>query len=363
MRLPIIGKDQSKVNVPETVRLLRYAVDQGVNYVDTAYTYHDGLSEIAIGKALSGRYKNRAKIATKMPVFYVNSKDDLDKIFSEQLRRLNRDYIDFYMFHSLTKALWKKVLDFDMLKWAEQKIAEGKIGYLGFSFHDEFDVFKEIIDGYSNWTLSQIQYNYLDENYQAGKRGLQYAASKGLAVSIMEPLAAGLLAVNPPSEIQEQCWNKAERKRSASEWAFSWVWNQPEVSVALSGMNTKEQVEENLQSASRSAPNMLTSKELRLISRAKELFHEVGYIGCTGCRYCGHCRQNVDIPSILSLLNEYSSKRRSPETQQSIRQKYAQTIPANQRASRCRQCGRCEAVCPQHLPIRRLLSEASASLE
>ena len=327
MRLPIIGKDQAKVDVRETVKLLRYAVDHGVNYIDTAYTYHDGLSEIAIGKALSGKYKNKAKIATKMPVFYVKSKEDLDKIFNEQLRRLNREFIDFYMFHSLTKAAYgKKVLDFNMLKWAEQKIAEGKIGHLGFSFHDEFDVFKEIVDRYDNWTLSQIQYNYLDENYQAGKRGLQYAASKGLAVSIMEPLAGGLLAVNPPSEIQNQCWNQADKKRSASEWALSWVWNQPEVSVALSGMNAKPQVEENLHSASHSSPNMLTSRELELVCRARELFHEVGYIGCTGCRYCGHCRQNVDIPSILSLLNEYSSKRRSPEIQQTIRQKYAETV-------------------------------------
>jgi predicted aldo/keto reductase-like oxidoreductase len=363
MRLPIIGKDQSMVNMPETLKLLRYAVDQGVNYVDTAYTYHDGLSEIAVGKALKGKYRNRAKIATKMPVFYIKSKNDLDNVFLEQLQRLNRDFIDFYMFHSLTKDLWKKILDLQMLEWAEQKIAKGKIGYLGFSFHDEFEVFKEIIDGYDNWTLSQIQYNYLDENYQAGKRGLQYAASKGLAVSIMEPLAGGLLAVNPPSEIQEQCWNKAEKKRSASEWALSWVWNHPEVSVALSGMNAEKQVKENLLSAGHSAANMLTSTELELFSKARELFQEVGYIGCTGCRYCGHCQQNIDIPSILALLNEYSSKRRFPEKQEEIKKKYAQTIAVNQRASHCLQCGQCEEVCPQHLPIRRLLYEASTSLE
>jgi predicted aldo/keto reductase-like oxidoreductase len=363
MRLPIIGKNPENVDVPETINLLRYAVDQGVNYVDTAYTYHNGLSEITVGRALTGKYKNKARIATKMPVFYVNSKDDLDRIFKEQLMRLNRDCIDFYMFHSLTKELWQKVLDLGMLKWAEQKIAEGRIGYLGFSFHDEFEVFKEIVDGYDNWTLCQIQYNYLDENYQAGKRGLQYAASKGLAVSIMEPLAGGLLAVNPPSEIQKQCWNQAEKKRSASEWALSWVWNHPEVSVALSGMNAKPQVEENLRSASNSASNMLSSKELELVSKARELFHEVGYIGCTGCRYCTHCQQNVDIPTIIALLNEYSSKRRYPEAQEKIKQKYTQTVPANLRASQCLQCGQCEAVCPQHLPIRRLLVEASASLE
>jgi predicted aldo/keto reductase-like oxidoreductase len=362
MRLPIIGKDQTKVNLPKTIKLLRYAIDHGVNYIDTAYTYHDGLSELAIGKALTGKYRKKAKIATKMPTFQVKTKEDLNRIFSQQLKRLNTDFIDFYLFHSLNKTLWKKVQDLDMLNWAEQKIAKGKIGYLGFSFHDEFEVFKEIVDGYDNWTLSQIQYNYLDENYQAGKLGLKYAASKGLAVCVMEPLAGGLLAVNPPEEIQAQ-WNQADEKRSASEWGLSWVWNHPEVSVALSGMNALEQVKENLQSASHSGPNILTAKELELISKARQLYLEYGYIGCTGCRYCNHCTQGVDIPAVLAFLNEFSTKRRFPDMQQQIKQKYATTIPSGQRASKCRQCGRCEAICPQHLPIRRLLAEAATSFE
>ena len=362
MRLPIIDKDQAKVNEAETIKLIRYAVDHGVNYVDTAYTYHDGLSEVAVGKALKGKYRKRAKIATKMPVFLVNSKQDLDNILNQQMNRLDTNFIDFYLFHSLNKMLWNKVKELDMLKWAEHQIAKGRVGYLGFSFHDEYEVFKEIIDDYDDWTLSQIQYNYLDEKYQAGKRGLKYAASKGLAVSVMEPLAGGLLAVKPPSEIQAQ-WNQVDEKRPASEWALSWVWNHPEVSVALSGMNTMQQVMENLESASRSDPNSLTPKELELISKARELYLKHGYIGCTGCRYCSHCPQDVNIPAVLAFLNEYSTKRRFPEEQPKIKEQYAQTIPAGKRASRCLQCGQCEAICPQHLPVRRLLTEAAASLE
>ena len=203
MRLPIIGDDQAKVNEAETIKIIRYAIDRGVNYVDSAFTYHDGVSEVTVGKALAGKYREKAKIATKMPVFSVNAKEDLDRILSLQLKRLNTDFIDFYLFHSLNKTLWNKVLELNMIEWAEKQVAKGRLGYLGFSFHDELEVFKEIVDSYDKWTLSQIQYNYLDEKYQAGKAGLKYAASKGLAVVVMEPLSGGMLAVNPPAEIQK----------------------------------------------------------------------------------------------------------------------------------------------------------------
>ncbi len=359
MRLPIIGKDQSKVDETETIKMLRYAIDNGVNYVDTAYPYHDGSSEVVLGKALTEGYRQKVKIATKMPTFYVNKKADLDRFFQTQLKRLNIDFVDFYLFHSLNRELWGKVQDFGMIDWAEKKIAEGKIGYLGFSFHDEHDVFKEIIDSY-NWTMCQIQYNYLDENYQAGKRGLKYAASKGIAVAIMEPLAGGLLAVNPPEEIKAQ-WSSAPRKRSATDWALAWVWNHPEVSVALSGMGSMQQVQENLQTADHSAAHILSKQELEMITKARELYLEYGYIGCTGCRYCAKCKQGIDIPAILALLNESARKRRFPEFQEQIKQKYAKTVPVEKRANHCVHCGACEAICPQHLPIKKLLAEATSS--
>jgi predicted aldo/keto reductase-like oxidoreductase len=358
MRLPINGKDQSVINEMEAIKLLHYAIDQGINYIDTAYPYHDGSSEVIVGKALTPPYRKKVKVATKLPMFYVEKKEDLDRFFNLQLKRLNMDFIDFYLLHALNSNLWKKAQELDVLGWAEEKVAQGKIGYLGFSFHDEYPVFKEIVDGY-DWAMCQIQYNYLDETYQAGKKGLQYAASKGIAVSVMEPLAGGLLAVNPPQEIRDQMSNVA-KDRSAAEWALIWVWNHPEVSVALSGMNTLQQLQENLQTADHSKPNSLTNQELESIGKARDLYHEVGYIGCTGCRYCAKCKQGVDIPAILSLFNEYLIKRRFPELQEQIKQKYAQ-IPEEKRAIHCINCGACEEICPQHLPIRRLLAEAVSS--
>jgi predicted aldo/keto reductase-like oxidoreductase len=362
MRLPIIGDDQAKVNEAETIKIIRYAIDRGVNYVDSAFTYHGGISEVTVGKALAGKYREKAKIATKMPVFSVNAKEDLDRILSLQLKRLNTDFIDFYLFHSLNKTLWNKVLELNMIAWAEKQVAKGRLGYLGFSFHDELEVFKEIVDSYDKWTLSQIQYNYLDEKYQAGKAGLKYAASKGLAVVVMEPLSGGMLAVNPPAEIQKE-WKKAGIRRSAADWALQWVWNQPEVSVALSGMNAMQQVIENVESANKSGPNSLNPKEINLLSKARELYHKRGYIGCTKCRYCSHCPQSIDIPVTLAFLNQYSTMRKDPATQSKIKKEYTNAVPSARRASNCLHCGQCEAICPQHLPVRKLLSEATASLE
>ena len=362
MRLPTIGNNQAKVNQAETIRLIRRAIDQGVNYIDSAFTYHDGVSEITIGKALSGKYHDMAKIATKMPVYSVKNKEDLDGILSTQMKRLRTKKIDFYLFHSLNKALWNKVKELNMIEWAESQVAKGRIGYLGFSFHDELEVFKQIIDDYDGWTLGQMQYNFLNENYQAGKAGLKYAASKGLAVVVMEPLAGGMLAVNPPKEVQKKM-EEASTKRTAPDWALQWVWNQPEVSVALSGMNSMQQVIENVESASKSGPNTLNPNEVKLLSKASKLYRKCGYIGCTNCRYCNHCPQNIDIPATLALLNQYSFKRKDNETETKYKNQYSQTVSQNRRASNCIRCGQCEAVCPQHLPVRRLLAEANQLLE
>jgi predicted aldo/keto reductase-like oxidoreductase len=362
MRLPTIANDQAKVNEAETIKLIRLAIDQGVNYIDSAFTYHDGNSEAAIGKALQGKYRQKTKIATKMPVYQVQTKDDLDRILGLQMKRLKTNYIDFYLFHSLNKKLWQKVKDLDMIGWAERQVAKGRLGYLGFSFHDELDVFKEIVDSYDNWTMSQIQYNYLNEKYQAGKAGLKYAASKGLAVVIMEPLAGGMLAVNPPAQIQSEL-AKAPFQRTPADWALQWIWSQPEVSLALSGMNTMQQVTDNVESACKSAPNSLDAKEIRLLQRAGQLYGKCGYVGCTKCRYCSHCPQNIDIPTALAFLNQYSTMPKTPKTEANIKLEYAQAVPQVRRASDCIRCGQCETVCPQHLPVRKLLSEAAGHLE
>lgn len=361
MRLPLKGKNQADVDELESIKLIRYSIDHGVNYIDSAYVYHDGNSESVVGKALSGKYRDKVKIATKMPVFSVNSKNELDSILLTQMKRLGTSFIDFYLMHSLTADLWDRVKALGMLKWAEKQISKGRIGYLGFSFHDEFDVFKQIIDEYPDWTFCQIQYNYIDENFQAGKRGLKYAADKSLAVVVMEPLAGGLLAINPPIEIKTE-WEKAGVRRSAPDWAFQWVWNQPEVSIALSGMNSMQQVTDNIESANRSGPDTLSEKDIDILSKSGQMFLECGHIGCTKCRYCSKCPQSIDIPVNLAFLNEFSSKRREPQLQDRIKHQYKQTVPEEQRANNCIHCGQCEAICPQHLPVRRLLSEAAESL-
>ena len=361
MRLPIIGADRSNIDEAKAIRMIRYAIDHGVNYVDTAYPYHDGASERVVGKALKDGYRAKVKLATKMLMRIVESKEDLDRIFNEQLDKLQTDSVDFYLLHGLIAATWPKVRDFEVLSWAEQKIADGRIGYLGFSFHDEYELFKEIIDSYWGWTFCQIQYNYVDTAYQAGTRGLKYAAAKGLAVVVMEPIQGGNLAFKPSEEIQT-IWDKAQVKRTPAEWALQWVWNQPEVSLALSGMSIMNHVVENVRSASRSDIGILTEDELQLISRVRKKYLEYGIVGCTSCGYCLPCPEGVAIPELLALYNEYYTKRGDMSAQQDVINKHDEIIPPEKGAEMCARCGECEEKCPQQLPIRDALRKVARSL-
>jgi predicted aldo/keto reductase-like oxidoreductase len=358
MRLPIIGGDASRVDEPETVGMIRYAIDNGVNYVDTAYGYHRGNSEILLGRALRDGYREKTKLATKMPTWLVNSQQDMDKYLDEQRSRLQLDSVDFYLLHGLNRERWEKLTGLGVLGWAEKKMDEGKFRHLGFSFHDGYAVFKNIVDSYAGWTLCQIQYNYLDAGYQAGTRGLKYAASRGLAVVVMEPIAGGMLAVRPPEGIQS-VWERADFKRTPAEWALRWVWNHPEVSVVLSGMSTPEQVKENVASANRSGPKILTEKELGLFSQVRRKYKKRGLVGCTGCRYCMPCAEGVEVPKIISFYNEYFTKDRDD----AIKNKYWEHITPESQAKRCARCGRCEELCPQQLPIREILSRAAMIFE
>jgi predicted aldo/keto reductase-like oxidoreductase len=284
-----------------------------------------------------------------MPVWLVKEEGDFDRYLDEQLEKLRTDCIDFYLLHSLNKNNWSNMKKLRVTRWAEEAIAEGRIGHIGFSFHDEFDLLKEIIDYYHGWTFCQIQYNYMDTEFQAGTRGLRYAASKGLAVVIMEPIQGGRLAITPPAVIQE-LWDQAPVKRSPAEWALQWVWNQPEVSVVLSGMKTMQHVVENVESAGRSGPGTLTPQELDLIERVRQEYNEQGFIGCTGCGYCLPCPQGVALPEIFAIFNEYYSSKDEAEIES-----YKERIQAEGRASLCTGCGRCEELCPQRLPIAKLL--------
>jgi predicted aldo/keto reductase-like oxidoreductase len=358
MRLPIIGNDASKIDEQEAMKMIRYAIDHGVNYVDTAYVYHRGNSETFLAKVLSDGYREKIKLATKMPTWQVKSEQDMDMYLDEQLRRLNLDYVDFYLLHGLTGERFQKLKELNVLGWAEGRMEEGKFRHLGFSFHDEFEVFKKIVDAYDGWTLCQIQYNYIDAEYQAGTRGLEYAALRGLAVVVMEPIAGGRLAFKPPAQVQS-IWDGAEVKRTPAEWALMWVWNHPEVSVVLSGMSTMQQVVENVRSANRSGPKVLSQKELHLVERIAQKYKELGFVGCSGCRYCLPCPEGVKIPDIISLYNEYYVHSDKDE----IKKKYWEHITPESQAKRCQRCGNCEQLCPQQLPVRDIISRAAMIFE
>jgi predicted aldo/keto reductase-like oxidoreductase len=360
MRLPTIGGDPAQIDEPEATRMLRHAIDHGVNYVDTAYPYHRSTSEPFLGRALGDGYRGRVKLATKLPSWLVKEAADFDRFLNEQLARLQTATIDFYLLHALDAERWPKLRDLGVLAWAERALAAGRIGHLGFSFHDKYEVFQEIVDAYDGWTLCQIQYNYMDEQEQAGVRGLSYAAAKGLAVIVMEPLRGGQLAGNAPPPVQA-IWDTAAVARSGdrpprtpAEWALQWVWNQPEVSLLLSGMSTMEQVTQNLASAERSGPGALSVDELALIRRVREKYLELCPIPCTGCKYCQPCPNGVTIPRIFGTYNEavmYGNTERG-------RMIYRQWFKAEEKADRCLRCGECEAQCPQRIMIMDWLEKA-----
>lgn len=355
MRLPVVGGDMRQIDEPEAMRMIKYAIDHGVNYIDTAYMYHGGNSEVLVGKVLREGYHGKVRVATKMPIGMVRSREELNTIFEEQMRRLQVDYIDFYLMHGLDRDRWRKIYDLNVLDWAERKVDEGRIGYLGFSFHDEFEVFKEIVDGYSGWTFCQIQYNYLDtesSRRSPGTRGLKYAASRGLAVVVMEPIRGGLLAIPPPPEVRA-VFDEAGVKRTPVQWALLWVWNHPEVSVALSGMSRFEQVVDNIATASIAEPGILSEEELHIIEKVRSMYLKYGFIGCTGCRYCMPCPRGVDIPTILRYMNRMLMAEGGEERR--IIEEYYREVPEDKRGDRCARCGECEKKCPQKLPIRELI--------
>jgi predicted aldo/keto reductase-like oxidoreductase len=345
MRLPTLDGKAANIDELEATRMLHDAIDHGVNYVDTAYSYHEGNSERFVGRALQGGYRRKIKLATKAPCWLIQAPEDFDRYLNEQLEKLQTDHIDFYLLHGLRTGRWQQMRDLGAREWAEKAIADGRIGHLGFSFHDEYNVFQQIVDEYDGWTFCQIQYNYMNVENQAGAKGLEYAASKGLAVVIMEPLLGGRL-VNPPESIQ-QIWDSAEKKHAPADWALQWLWNQPEVSVVLSGMSTVEQVQQNLASADASGVNRLTEKELALIGRVCEKYRELAPIPCTQCGYCLPCPNGVFIPRNLTLYNDGAMYSR-PENARSW---YGFWLTDAQKASACIQCCDCETKCPQSIPI------------
>jgi predicted aldo/keto reductase-like oxidoreductase len=352
MRLPRIDNDPGQIDEPEATRMIRYAIDHGVNYVDTAYPYHRETSEMFLGHALRDGYRKRVRLATKMPCWKVEKFEEFDRFLDEQLGKLQTDYIDFYLLHSLGADSWPKVRDLGVLRWAAGTLADGRIGHLGFSFHDRYEVFQEILDASDLWTLCQIQHNFMDVDYQAGTKGLRYAAGKGLAVVIMEPLRGGMLTQQIPPSVQ-QIWDSAPVRRTPADFALQWLWNQPEISVVLSGMSTMEQVVENVQSAARSGPGTMSEKELAVIARVREQYEALCAIPCTACEYCLPCPSGVNIPEVFEIYNNavmYGDEQRA--------RMFYSWLDENQRANLCIECGECLEKCPQGIEIPDWLAKA-----
>ena len=345
MRLPIVDGDYGNIDQERTTEMVHKAVEGGVNYFDTAYVYHREKSETALGKALEGGLRDKVRIATKSAIWMIEKTEDFDRMLDEQLERLQTDTIDFYLLHALNRNSWEKVLRLNLLDRAEAALADGRIQHLGFSFHDGLDVFKQIVDGYDAWTFCQIQYNYMDTEFQAGTEGLKYAAAKDLAVVVMESLRGGKLAVNWP--VTQPLWESAPQKRKPADWALQWLWNQPEVSVALSGMGTLEQVEENIASAEVSSPGSLNADELTLIDKVKEEIEAASPIPCTGCEYCLPCPNDVNIPLNFTIYNHVAMFK----DLNGSRIDYNNFIAEDERASNCIQCDECLSKCPQQIPI------------
>lgn len=357
MRFPTTDgiRGGASIDKVEAARMLYYAIENGVNYLDTAYPYHRQQSEVFLGEALKGGWRKKVRLATKMPHWLMSGPDQFDPFFNEQLQKLQTEYVDFYLLHGLDKNSWQKLQQWDVFTWAEKRIAEGRIRYLGFSFHDDLDTFKKIVDGY-DWTFCQIQHNYMDIEEQAGTAGLRYAASKGLAVVIMEPLLGGKLAATQP-EVQA-IWDAALVKRSPAEWALQWLWNQPEVSVVLSGMSTMQQVQENITAANRSKVGLLTADELAMVDKVRETYQKLCLVACTGCQYCQPCPNEINIPLLFELYNSGHMYGVLEE----VRRAYHDWIPPEKRADQCAHCHECEDKCPQHLPVCDLLEKVDLVL-
>lgn len=356
MRFP---KKGNSIDMEETEREILYAIENGVNYFDTAYVYSG--SEDALGRVLEKNHcRDQINIATKLPHYLVKKPGDFERYFQEELSRLRTDHVDYYLMHMLPDVnVWNKLLELGVGEWINEKKQSGAIRHIGFSYHGNTQDFLELLEAY-DWEFCQIQYNYMDENSQAGRRGLQAAAAMGIPVMIMEPLRGGRLVNGLPKKATELI-KARDMKRSLAEWGLRWLWNQKEVSVVLSGMNSMEMLDENIRIASEVQVDEMTEEDMRMYQQIIEAINEKVRVGCTGCSYCMPCPFGVDIPGSFRCYNvSYTDKYWT-----AFREYVMCTLMRNKRsnASLCHECGKCESHCPQSIPIRQELKNVKRRFE
>jgi uncharacterized protein len=366
MRLPTVQtEDGEKINETEAIRIIRHGIDNGINYVDTAWPYHGGESELVVGKALLNGYREKVKLVSKLPTWELKESEDVDKFLTQQLDKLQTSYLDIYLVHGLSRERFELIKKLGILAKMEEEKKKGRIKYIGFSFHDGVEIFKEIIDFYP-WDVCQIQHNYVDDHYQAGEEGLRYAASKGIAVIIMEPLKGGKLA--QANDEMEKILEKAPEKHKMADWGLRYVFNKPEVSVVLSGMGSMDMVIENLETASTCDPGSLTKDELATVDKLKAVFQKAILVPCTSCGYCMPCPYGINIPTNFFCLNEIGLGadrnrvlmfyNRLATTDEQL-----QNSPNSGSSSMCTKCGECIPKCPQGIDIPGELEKVTEVLQ
>ena len=352
MRFPVL--ENGEINEPEAERMLDKAIAEGVNYIDTAYPYHEGKSEIVTGKILKKYDRDSFYLATKLPLWQINSLEDVDRIFGEQLTKLQTDHVDFYLMHAMNKERWDAMRKLGVVERLEQIKAEGRIRYLGFSFHDSYEAFEEIINA-REWDFCQIQLNYMDVEEQAGLKGYELAASKNVPVIVMEPVKGGSLAAFA-EDIMEK-FRAADAQASAASFALRWVGSLPGVKVILSGMSTMGQVEDNLKTFGCFKP--LSGEEQKMVKEVRDTLKSRVQNGCTACRYCMPCPAGVDIPGCFGVWNTYHMY----QNYNMVKRRWENELGEQKQAKNCVKCGKCEQACPQKLSIRKDLERAQADLD
>ncbi|NTV89215.1 MAG: aldo/keto reductase [Clostridiales bacterium] len=385
MRFPVTGNNpmMGKIIEEDAVNMIRHAIDRGVNYMDTAYVYNNGNSETVLGKALKDGYRDRVKIATKFPMFFVQDADEYDRKLEESLKRLQTDHIDFYLFHALGSNSWDTLKRLDLFKKAEAAKRDGRIKHIGFSFHDRYEVFEDILTGYDKWDFCQLQYNYMDTENQAGTKGLQLAASKGIAAVVMEPLLGGKLA-NVSREIKAS-FDEYDPDRTPADWGLQWLWNQPEVTTVLSGMSSLEQVDQNLKAACAARVGSMSEEDLDFIGSIRQKFLSKSSVPCTGCSYCIPCPNGVEIPRNFSMYNDIfiygtddiekpADAEKTDVAEKTDEKPEAPTADGPSSDDKppmmapppmpdCIQCGVCEEKCPQKIKISEIMPQVITRLK